>query len=548
MTNSKGEAMKVADTESARFEPTVFGAVRRYRIMVLAFAVAAMVASVGYTLMGGKTYSAQASITVPVPQSPQVQPAQYLDSQVLLLQSQDVAQRAAALANASLHSKRLSAHDFSTSGGSVSITPPAGASAGVYGASITGVTFTSSSPGIAQLGANALIQAFDDVRTATMAAQSRATIAGIDNTINATTNPSQRAALLTQRTQELVNEQLNLAQQPTVVWAAEPTSPVSGGWKQAALIGLVIGLVLGAGVAYIRASRRRGFANRQDPAALYGVPLIGEIPAFAPVKTSRSNGKPAGALLPMTASPHSGVAEAFRFAAGSIERIRAERGPRLSLVFVSALTGDGKSTVVANLALAIAEGGTRVLVVNADGDLTAGLLPGNPGADGLEQILAGQRVLDDCVQPGPFNGAVAVLGPGPASPRPVTGAARSKAASFLLTEAKARYDIVLIDSPALLEVANATELVDASDAAIIVLSPNELIRDHLEMVERLNLIGSDVVGYIYNRAPMPPSLARYQRNGSSARPPGPLAASLPTVPGARPVDGESGPLSQPPHG
>ena len=77
---------------------------------------------------------------------------------------------------------------------------------------------------------------------------------------------------------------------------------------------------------------------------------------------------------------------------------------------------------------------------------------------------------------------------------------------------------MLIDSPALLQVADATELVAASDAAIIVLGPNELIQDHVEMVDRLKLIGSDVVGYIYNRAPMPAPLARYQRNGSSARP------------------------------
>ena len=59
--------MKDASVESARFEPTVFGAVRRYRIMVLAFALAGMVAAVGYTLYAGKTYQAKASVTVPVP-------------------------------------------------------------------------------------------------------------------------------------------------------------------------------------------------------------------------------------------------------------------------------------------------------------------------------------------------------------------------------------------------------------------------------------------------------------------------------------------------
>ena len=128
----------------------------------------------------------------------------------------------------------------------------------------------------------------------------------------------------------------------------------------------------------------------------------------------------------------------------------------------------------------------------------------------------------------------------------MTGAARSKATAALLATAKQSFDVVLIDSPALLQVADATELVNASDAAIIVLSPNELIREHIEVVDRLNLIRSDVVGYIYNRVPMPPPLARYQRNGSSAPSKGPAAASLVTLPDTQPLDGESGPSSHPP--
>ena len=61
--------MKDAGAEPHQFEPTVFGAVRRYRTMVLAIAVLAMVAAVGYTVMQPKTYTAQASITVPQPGS-----------------------------------------------------------------------------------------------------------------------------------------------------------------------------------------------------------------------------------------------------------------------------------------------------------------------------------------------------------------------------------------------------------------------------------------------------------------------------------------------
>ena len=65
--------MKDASAESARVEPTVFGAVRRYRIMVVTFALLGMVIAAGYTLYGGKTYRAQASITVPI--TPGAEPA-----------------------------------------------------------------------------------------------------------------------------------------------------------------------------------------------------------------------------------------------------------------------------------------------------------------------------------------------------------------------------------------------------------------------------------------------------------------------------------------
>ena len=431
------------------------------------------------------------SITVPA--LPDQDSAQYLDSQVLLLSSQDVAQRAADIANRTLHSDRLDVGSFSGSGSSLAIIPPATGNPGVYGDSIIQVKFTGPSAQIAQAGANAALQAFDDARTATIIAEGNATVAGIDRTIDATNNQSQRAALLTERTQAMVNAQTNLANPPTVLWAVEPAKPDSEGWKRAGLLGLVIGIVLGAALAYVRASMRRGFADRQDPAALYGVPLIGEIPAFEAKKTSRWNGNHAAGLLPIAADPHSAAAEAFRFAAGSVERVRAVRGPRLSLVLVSPIAGSGKSTVVANLALAIAEGGTRVLVVDADaadGSLTARLLPDIPAGAGLEQVLAGEQPLANCTQPSPLNAAVAVLGPGLAPQRRVTGAARAKAASALLATAKSSFDVVLIDSPALLQVADATELVDASDAAVIVLSPHELIRDHLEMVNRLKLIGS----------------------------------------------------------
>jgi len=542
----------VARAEPSRFEPTVFGAVRRYSALVVAITLAAAAIAVGYTLIQPKIYRAQASITVqqPVtPPAPQGDAGQYLDSQVLLLQSQSVARRAASIANATLGGSILTAADFSAVDGSLGISPPTTATAGNYGATIIGVSFLGPSPRDAQVGLNSLLKAYNAARIADVRAQADAAILGINDAIKSinalvasisrqlaaarlalplsTQNAlrkerlllvKQRAGLEFALTRAVTNEQAAVAQQPTV--AIQPPALANHRWAHAGAIGLVVGILIGGALAFLLASRRRGIADRQDPAALYGVPLIGEIPASEAEKAWRPNGTAADMGLPVIDNPHSAAAEAFRFAAGSVERVRATRGPRLSLVFVSPLANGGTSTAVANMALAVAEGGTRVLAVDAEGDLTAQLLPDAPVAVGFEQVLAGLRPLGDCIQMSPLKGEVAVLGSAPAAWQ-VTGAARLQAVHDLLAVAKASYDVVLIDSPALLQVASATEVVEAADAAIIVSSPHELIQDHLKMVDRLSLIGSNVIGYIYNRAPARPHLTRYLRNGSPSRPGGP---------------------------
>jgi Mrp family chromosome partitioning ATPase len=134
--------------------------------------------------------------------------------------------------------------------------------------------------------------------------------------------------------------------------------------------------------------------------------------------------------LPIAADPKSPAAEAFRFTAGSVERIGTARGNRLVVAFVSTHTGSDRSSVAANVAVAVAKSGATVLAVDADtsdGGLTDLLLPGSPPVDGFEQVLTRQRPLSECVQPSPLNQGHTVLGsaqqqrrgqPAPGTPRP----------------------------------------------------------------------------------------------------------------------------------
>ncbi len=527
-----------------RFEPTVFGAVRRYRALVITVAVLAVVAAVGYSLLQSKVYQTTANVTVPLPVSSsvaQADPGQYLDSRVLLLESQGVAQRAARIADRQLGGGRLDAANFASAGngGSLAVSPPATATPGGYGASIIAVSFTGPSPEVSRAGLNALLQAFREAVTANIRTQVNATVAGLDQAIRQTSSPSQKAALVNQRTQAVVNEQTDLGRAPTA--AIGPTTRANGQWARNGAIGLIVGIILGAALAFALALRRRAIGDRQDPAAIYGLPMIAEIPAFKVKRSRKAKDMPGGGRLPVAADPGSAAAESFRFAAGSVERICAAR--RLSLAVVSPLADAGKSTLVANLALAMAEGGTRLLVMDADvaaDGLTARLLPGVQVTDGFEQALDGWRSLADCLRTSPLNSAVSVLAAGPPPTRHLTGAARSRAVSALLAEAKSRFDIVLIDSPALLRVADAAELVSAADAAVIVVNPSDRIADHLEMADRLKQSKTDVVGYLYNRAPARPYAAHH--GGPQVRPVPGMRPSLLT---AQSRDDESRPASRP---
>jgi Mrp family chromosome partitioning ATPase len=507
--------MSSSSTDQFRFEPTLFSAVRRYPAVVIAVMLVGAAFGVAYSLVVPEQYRASAGMTVPQPVSGQQDSNdEYLDSQVLLLQSEDVAKRATITANRAIGANLLSEDDFVGDRKSVEITPPDKASPGTYGASTITISFTWTDPRIAQIGANAVAQAFDEARSADITAQSQAAIAGIERAIADAQNQNQRADLIGQRTTAAVDREIDLARHPMISPAVLPELPTNGNTKQAAALGLLVGLVLGALLAFFRAGRRAGLDDRLDPVAVYGVPLIGTIPTPGAEHRGRIAASGNADSLPMSNKADSEAAESYRFVAGALERIRASRISRQSVVFISPQTGANTSVVVANVALALADGGLRVLVVDADpaGGLT-GLLRDDTGADGFEQVLAGERRAADCIRPSKLNPSVSVLGAGSPTARRTTGTAYTKIVGPLLAELGDSYDIVLIDSPALLRMADSPALVVAADAAVVVVGAHELVRDHREMADRLDLIGTDLLGYVYCAGPT----RAFRRSVRSAR-------------------------------
>lgn len=562
--------------DSFRFEPTLWGAIRRYRYLVLGLIVVGAVAGAGINKLIPKTYDGNASLAIPPSQAQTVfglsqsqDPDQYISEQVTLLQSQQVANKAASIVNAEFHRPVLTGDDIS---GGLTVTPPApssGPSTASTAVDTVPITFSWSGPKIAAAGANAVLTAYEDVRNDTIKAQTTAAVSNINASVAAidqqlgsiqsqlnaldqqqaqaaaqqqaqqqatisaggrvapspppTPSAQQQALTLQQNSlntrksdllQRLddyqVNEQLALSQQPTTVPAIENDTPSNHHLVRYVGLGAVIGLILGTAIAYLLALRRRRFSDRFDPEGLYLAPLLGDIPEFRSEQLSGA--------LPVGDHPDSATAEAYRFVAASLRVIRSTEGPT-ALAFTSARIRAGKTTSTANVALALAHSGSRVLAVDADfvrQQMSRELLGPDVSGSGLLDVLEGRGTITEVghASPAAPNGLLTVLTGGAENVR-LTGVSEALTREFIAT-AKESFDFILIDGPPVLQAASATEMLRCSDGVVMVLNHDELIQDHPEVIERLQLMEVRVVGYVYNRAPLRRELTSYYTSLSPA--------------------------------
>ncbi len=265
-------------------------------------------------------------------------------------------------------------------------------------------------------------------------------------------------------------------------------------------VGLIVGLMIGTGAAYLLALRRRRITVRTEPEALLGAPLLAEVPDFGDDRSP----------LPVADAPGSAAAEAFRFAAAAVDlpdRGAADGSAAATLVAVaSAAVGDGKSTAAGNLALAVARQGHRVLAIDADfGDqaMSRLLLPFDSPASGMvDWVLSGADVADAVYTIEASHRHTLDLLPRGLGNATAPEFFHRREVADLLRQMAARYDLIVVDTPPLLQVAYATTVVGLADSAMVVVghdSPAVLLE---ALRDRLDLIGTPVRGYVYNRAPV----------------------------------------------
>ncbi|MFC0588673.1 GumC family protein [Novosphingobium aquiterrae] len=269
--------------------------------------------------------------------------------------------------------------------------------------------------------------------------------------------------------------------------AETPSSPSSPNL----LKNLLIGLVLGAGLAGLTMFVRDQFDDSirvpEDVEAKLGLPLLGVVP-------KDQAGDPGQEL----ADPKSPMSEAYNSLRGSLLYSTSEGLPRLMLV-TSAQPAEGKTTSSHAIAAGFARMGKRVLLIDAD--MRRPALARRVGIDvdkGLSTLLTSHDPLSSAiVASGADNLTYLPAGPVPPSPTELLSTARIEQ---ILEEAKAAYDVIVIDSPPILGLADSPLMSALVDGVVFVVEADRNRRGSLKTsLRRLRAMRPVMLGAVLTK-------------------------------------------------
>jgi capsular exopolysaccharide synthesis family protein len=273
--------------------------------------------------------------------------------------------------------------------------------------------------------------------------------------------------------------------------AVTPTTPIRPRKAHNGALGLGVGVILGLGVAFLVDHLDDSIKSSEDlERAGSGVSVLGLIPA---VPSWKNRGEPQ--VISIT-EPTSPAAEAYRTLRTSINFVALDR--KLSLVQItSPSSAEGKTTTLANLALAMSKAGQTVIAF--DCDLRKPRLHqffGLPNEVGFTSVLVGNAPLATALQVVNPRLRVLTTGPRPTNPSELL---LSNRAAELLNAVRNKADIVLIDCPPILPVTDAAALSSKVDGTVLVANAGSTSTKELaQALELLRRVEAPVIGAVLN--------------------------------------------------
>ena len=318
-------------------------------------------------------------------------------------------------------------------------------------------------------------------------------------------------AALQAKQQELVT--LETLETPTasLVRTATGAAKVKPRVVRNVLLGIGLGLLLGLGTAFLWEALDTRIRSEEEIKELLGLPLLARI---------RETPRRIGSTLSMLHAPESLHAESFRTLRVALDTVSRRIGAK-SIMVTSAVDGEGRSRTIANVAVAQARAGRRVVLVDFDLRYPSlDRLFGLEGRPGLTDVVLGHASLDEAMAEipigprfglhdaassvassngsgaGTFGGSLRVLTAGPVSPE-LRELLESPAVAELLEQLHEQADIVLVDAPPLLPVGDAQALGAQVDALLVVVKFSFVRRRLLNELRRtLEIAAAPPLGFV----------------------------------------------------
>jgi capsular exopolysaccharide synthesis family protein len=271
-----------------------------------------------------------------------------------------------------------------------------------------------------------------------------------------------------------------------------PTEPYSPNWTRNIAMAIAAGLALGLAVVFIRERLDDRLGGREELEDAAGAPVLAIVPRLANWK------KKATTKLVARDAPKTPGAEAYRTLRTNVGFMARTNDLKL-ISIASPSMGEGKTTTTANLAVALASGGKRVIAVSCDlrkprlhrfFEVSNERGVTNILLDGLTVPQVAQRVsgLDTL--------RVIASGPIPHNPAELLG---SEEMEQLLKDLRNYADFVLIDTAPVLVVSDAVTLASKTDGVVIVVDGTKTLRGAVQATrEQLELVGANIVGAVMN--------------------------------------------------
>lgn len=274
--------------------------------------------------------------------------------------------------------------------------------------------------------------------------------------------------------------------------ARPPDRPAAPRRGLTTALSALVGLLMGGAGAFVLDRLDARFHRPDEAERVLHLPLLAVVP-----RARDADGK----VLLAPDSRRSMFAESFRTLRTGVLYSAPEGSLRVVLVS-SPEPGEGKSTVAANLALALARSGRRVVLVDADlrrPSLLEAMQPPQPF--GLSDYLVGEVDLETACQP-VSHPMLHFVPAGRTAPNPAELLGSERMSDFL-RRLRERFDVVVVDTPPVLAVTDASILARQADAVVLVVNPEITHRDAaVRARKQLESLGAKVIGFVFNAAPV----------------------------------------------